>query len=559
METEQADPKELPLRRKMAELEAIRKQRAERESVDKPQSYGLPDLLAPIQYLSEEKRHAIENERLGQFIESFLWFEKDGIRRKIKLIPEMLNFIADLFYQRTQFAILWKPRGGGGSLAAALVIWLFMVYRRKSWLDMAGSSKQAQVVYKYVSQFWDCVPGMEERLVKKRQITNTELANGAQLVCVACSEKQVRGEHRGGFCADESSQKDEGTNTRFEIAMQGVFSEADPVAMLASTFHHPFGFFQEYWDNAADKGFRRYKWDIFDSMQKCARGMEEARPEDPLALNYCRTKCPLTERREVKDEQGNVLDVLYEECAGKARHSEGFNNFENVLMAKKMNSAGPVWKIEFCCQRPRVRGHVYSTDRVEAACVKTVEWKGSGLKAVGLDWGLLSQAVAVMVCEADSGAVALEAKVFEGESADEIAQHLLRWKVRYGNFIVYADAEEGYGNQALTLAGLDVFPVHFGKWKRLGVDNLSLWLEYGKLKLLDDGDMRRVLIPQMKSLRRNQQTGKIRKVDDHGADALLCAMLAFDFLELAGNSMAGGLREKLEGAHQQGDMEITLV
>jgi hypothetical protein len=98
-------------------------------------------------------------------VESHLFVQKDGRRLPIVMIEPMVRFVSDLFYQRTQQAILWKPRGGGGSLAAAILIWLFMVYRQKSFLDMAGSGEQAKRVYEYVSQFWYCVPGLAEALL----------------------------------------------------------------------------------------------------------------------------------------------------------------------------------------------------------------------------------------------------------------------------------------------------------------------------------------------------------------------------------------------------------
>mgnify|MGYP000149166121 CR=1 FL=1 len=49
--------------------------------------------------------------------------------------PALLEFLGYMFFQRVQQAILWKPRGGGGSLAAAILIWLMMVYRQKSFID----------------------------------------------------------------------------------------------------------------------------------------------------------------------------------------------------------------------------------------------------------------------------------------------------------------------------------------------------------------------------------------------------------------------------------------
>jgi hypothetical protein len=124
-----------------------------------PSDFGLPDLL--VDGLSPEDQNA----RVKQLVETHLFIFKDGRRLPIVVIPPMLAFISDLFFERTQQAILWKPRGGGGSLAAAILIWLMMVYRGKSFLDMAGSGEQAKRVYEYTTQFWYCVPGLAESLL----------------------------------------------------------------------------------------------------------------------------------------------------------------------------------------------------------------------------------------------------------------------------------------------------------------------------------------------------------------------------------------------------------
>ena len=56
-----------------------------------PTAFGLPDLLE--ENLTREE----QNQRLKICIEENLSITKDGRRIKIVLIPEMLNFIADMF------------------------------------------------------------------------------------------------------------------------------------------------------------------------------------------------------------------------------------------------------------------------------------------------------------------------------------------------------------------------------------------------------------------------------------------------------------------------------
>jgi hypothetical protein len=169
-----------------------------------PPTSALPDpLLVPDGLTPEE-----QNAALKQMVETHLFVQKDGRRLPIVMIEPMVRFVSDLFYQRTQQAIFWKPRGGGGSLAAAILIWLMMVYRQKSFLDMAGSGEQAKRVYEYVSQFWYCVPGLAEALLDGDPLqSETRLKNGVTLSCVPASEKAARGKHVAGSSPTRAARK----------------------------------------------------------------------------------------------------------------------------------------------------------------------------------------------------------------------------------------------------------------------------------------------------------------------------------------------------------------
>jgi hypothetical protein len=283
-----------------------------------PTDFGLPDLLE--EGLTSEQQNA----RLKACIETHLFIYKDGRKLPIVVIPPMLEFLGDLFYQRTQQAILWKPRGGGGSLAAAILIWLLMVYRQKSFIDMAGSGEQAKRVYEYTTQFWYCVPGMAEAYLAKDPLqSETALKNGVTLTCVPASEKAARGRHVPGFVADESCQEDPRVGKILQAAVQSVLSEPDFTIVLLSTFHVPFGFFQEAWDLADERGYRRYRWDVYDCMAPCQVGLDSATDSDPQALGYCQGECPLTEVVQDYSAEGELVGEHFEGCNGRARQAAG--------------------------------------------------------------------------------------------------------------------------------------------------------------------------------------------------------------------------------------------
>ncbi len=270
----------------------------------------------------------------------------------------MLEFLSDLFYERVQQAILWKPRGGGGSLAAAILIWLMMVYRNKSFIDMAGSGEQAKRVYEYTTQFWFCVPGLAEALLEKDPLQSlTQLKNGVSLSCVPASEKAARGKHTPGFVADECCQEDARIGRVLQAAVQGVLSEPNFTIVLLSTFHVPFGFFQEAWDLAQERGFARYRWNVYDCMARCQVGLEEAhdrRPRRPLLLPPVLPpdrRRPRLQRRRRADRRA----LRRVQRQGPA-HGGPSRPATTCSKAKMLNRGTDVWEVEHECKRPKARG-----------------------------------------------------------------------------------------------------------------------------------------------------------------------------------------------------------
>jgi|GEM_PF-1254245 len=509
-----------------------------------PTDFGLPDLLEEGLSTQEQDR------RLLSAIQDHLFINKDGRRLPIVVIPPMLEFLSDLFYERVQQAILWKPRGGGGSLAAAILIWLMMVYRNKSFIDMAGSGEQAKRVYEYTTQFWFCVPGLAETVLEKDPLQSlTQLKNGVSLSCVPASEKAARGKHVPGFVADESCKEDARVGRVLQAAVQGVLSEPNFTIVLLSTFHVPFGFFQEAWDLAEERGFRRYKWDVYDCMARCEVGMEQATAADPDARRYCQLECPLTEVVADLGSGGEQVGEHFTGCNGKARHTAGHLSRDNVLKAKLLNRGTDVWEVEHECKRPKAAGMIYDPEQIQAAVIPLNDFLrpgGAVRRAVGIDWGRF--AVAVLAERATDHIAISEARIFDSRPIADLVAYLVDLRDRVGEFIVYADAENAYGNLDCRNAGFEVVPVAFNKFKDEGIENLNRYFAHGRIRILGEGALETV-VRQLLRYHKNDQ-GKIVKKDDHGPDALLCAMLSFPFIDEFDTAisamLSGSDRERLK-------------
>ena len=490
-----------------------------------PTDFGLPDLLE--EGLSREE----QDRRLLSAIQDHLFINKDGRKLPIVVIPPMLEFLSDLFFERVQQAILWKPRGGGGSLAAAILIWLMMVYRNKSFIDMAGSGEQAKRVYEYTTQFWFCVPGLAEVLLEKDPLQSlTQLKNGVSLSCVPASEKAARGKHVPGFVADESCQEDPRVGRVLQAAVQGVLSEPNFTIVLLSTFHVPFGFFQEAWDLAEERGFKRYRWDVYDCMARCEVGLEQATAGDPDARCYCQRECPLTDIVPDTGADGQPVGEHFTGCNGRARHTTGHLSRDNVLKAKLLNRGTDVWEVEHECKRPKAAGMIYDPEKIQQAVVPLAEIvrpTGPVRRAVGIDWGRF--AVAVLAERADDHVVVSEGRIFDSRPIADVVQYLVDLRNRVGEFVVYSDAENAYGTMECRNAGFDTVPVPFNKRKDEGIENLARYFEHQKIRIADHGDLQTV-VRQLLRFHRDE-SGRIVKKDDHGPDALMCAMLPFPFID----------------------------
>jgi hypothetical protein len=310
--------------------------------------------------------------------------------------------------------------------------------------------------------------------------------------------------------------------------MQMSMSELDHMILLLSTFHHPVGLFQEIWDNAETKGFARYKWDCFDVMRQCTAGMESATAEDPKALEFCRTSCPLTTREAVYDDNDELVGHRFEGCDGRARKSCGFLPRDNVLNALVLNEGSEIFRVEFACQRPQFSGPIYGLEAIENALVDEITIDDNDRTIVGIDWGVTEGSLILGKDSEESGPQVLESRFLAVKLVSEYIKILTDWQNEYGELDIYADSSHPFQIGDLEEAGFTVTPVDFSTMKEYGITNLLKMFMYGKITILDDNSH---LVDQLKSYRKDPKSGKPIKINDHGPDALLCMTITIDFLE----------------------------
>jgi len=504
-----------------------------------------------------------QNRKIKHFVEKYLYIDKDGENIPIKLIAKQVILIADVFYRRKRNGklankiILWAARGGGKGVTISVLLFLLMVYRSKSALDLAGSQDQAMVVYEYTKGFLSkCIPIVADKLLDGKPLqSKTKLKNGVQLKCIANSATQTRGKHPSILAADEACQEDTGKDKNVKSAINMVFSEKEYTVMLFSTWHVPIGIFQEYWDQADKRGFVKYKWDVYDTAQKCTlpdkcifcngRGKEDG-GECEFCLGKGKVdckKCKLTRKVKEYDLEGELIGFSYDGCNGKCLTTDGYAPIQNIFDAYASNDI-EIWTTEFECSRPRTKGPVYNLESVWDCFIYNDEIilpKHETTRTMGIDWGWAGQTSIIgpaIDCEGHVSIV--EEWYMTKPSISEIINYLKRMTDMYGEFMIFADSSHPFENASLVEAGFGLWydkrrrdteaGVVFNKWKDWGIGNLRKYWDKGRVKISLDNcpDLWEYL-----KIYKMGADGKPIKKMDHGPDALLCAMLGHPFVEEA--------------------------
>lgn len=382
---------------------------------------------------------------------------------------------------------------------------------------MAGSAVQATVVYNYFKDYCDIDSSINAYIDGEPLAIMTKSVEGNTFASVTASTKQIRGKHPDALISDETCET---SDELVYAALPMVNDSKHPLIVLASTFHKIFGVFQETWDSAAEKGYLRIQWDIFDVCSSF--------PADIWENGI------MPDGTRIKDVAG--VEKLIKYANGRTGDPEGWIPVINVIQAWREKPTEDWFEVEYLGSRPSAAGLVLKPEHVEASQFDsdtdlTYRYVNGAEVVIGIDWGFSSMtAVTEYMAHVNKTVVMLDNKNYSQTESAVIIKAVVKKVREKGIRFIYCDSAGKFENialqSALTKEGLacKVIEVVFSKEKEGMLGNLRAHFEQGKIKLpikFKDAYW------QFKRYRYQPGTDKPIKKDDHIPDSSMCALQHF--------------------------------
>lgn len=433
-------------------------------------------------------------------------------------IKEILDYVLDHAQRKEMLRVILKgPRGGGKTRClASIELILWHVY---AWdvINLGGSFSQSEKVYSYLTEAFNS-KSIEPLLISSTQ-KKTQSKEGHSIFVLAATEKQTRSPHIGGkdrgglLIIDEECEADE----RVVNSSLSTTNSAHPSGIIrSSTFHKSFGTFQKTWDGADKLGYKKFTWDCFDVSERC---------EDDC--------------QNVTDKVSGICGVcnVWEYCGGRAHNNAvkdslqaGWIPIEEIRQSRREMSSDN-FEVELMGMRPSGTGLIFNPEHL-ASCIKkeTYELRPSGQVCIGVDWGFEGETAIVQVQEQTVEVAKqklLKKRVLYYDSwvrpRDEEIFSELQYLSKDFQIPLNLDESHKFQNDHLSNMGASVFEVSFRENKERCINYLKNLMEKGLLEIPDEYEH---LIEQLSQYRRSK-SGKPVKFNDHGVDALICAILHF--------------------------------
>jgi hypothetical protein len=263
-------------------------------------------------------------EELLTFIEVF-W----GVHiPRAKVCPQHTppaDYIIDSFFEKAQDSVCWANRGGGKTFNGALVTWLDSLFKSHCETKiLGGSGEQSLRMYEHILSL--LTPPFQHLVDGEALRTRTHLVNGSNIQILTASTRSVRCPHPQKLKLDEVDEiEDRIYEASLLIPKSAMGIKAS--VQIYSTMHKAYGLMNKVISEAAQSGYKIYKWCVFDVMEKCV----------------------------VRDCEGCEL---WGDCEGRAKNADGFYPVEDAISAKRKVSR-ETWESEMLCRMPSQEGLIY--------------------------------------------------------------------------------------------------------------------------------------------------------------------------------------------------------
>jgi hypothetical protein len=173
------------------------------------------------------------------------------------------EFLEDVGIKGIRLAIITAGRGSGKTFVLAIyIMWRIFTHEKYSISCMGGSQEQSDIISSYIKGWIRNNTVLESYTLKNIQKETFTYSEG-DAKFHACSGTSVRGPHTHDLIIDEQAAGEEsGGGKSIKAAMWEVSTSPDIHIIQASTAQYIHGDFLITWNNAEKLGYKRYQWAI---------------------------------------------------------------------------------------------------------------------------------------------------------------------------------------------------------------------------------------------------------------------------------------------------------
>jgi len=423
---------------------------------------------------------------------------------KLMLSEDQKEFLLDVSKRGVRLVIITAGRGAGKTFVLAVYI-MWRIFTHENWgiSCMGGSAEQSDKLYQYISGWLNNNPDLAKFCMKINSSIIKTYENG---YCSfhACSGTSVRGPHTHELIIDEQAAGEEKGGTKFiKAAIFQVSTSPDIHIIKSSTAHWIHGDFLQTLNNAKKLGYKVYRWAIAKHISG---------ETDPYKIYRSNDEWLVEALGGVSRTSGLVfnpvdLDIcICDRCVSEGRecrpYEEGYCplvQFTLELLLGMRESEIP--------SSTRLALQQFVKERVE-----------------GVDWGKVSPCAYTAVGRFRDFVFVLKSLEIAGAPDEEKIETAVNVAEEWNCDIIRPDPREWSFNNILAEKGFAIHQLFTGEGGREEKNKFLFTLK----KYVE---RHHIVIPVafedlIRSLRNlaYDNSGKVRKQDDHSFDSLLYAV-----------------------------------
>jgi len=444
------------------------------------------------------------------------------------------EFLEDIGLKGVRLAIIAAGRGSGKTFVLAVyIMWRIFTHEKYSISCMGGSQEQSDKIASYIQGWIRNNTVLESYTLKNIQKETFTYSEGDARFH-ACSGTSVRGPHTHDLIIDEQAAGEESGGGKFiKAAIWEVSTSPDIHIIQSSTAQFIHGDFLITWNSAEKLGYKRYQWAI---AKHISGEMDPYKVYEDTNPKHWLTNVPWMPQLNVEIlRTRNSNDKWLVEALGGISLSSGLvinpADFGVAICHASCDICEPYKDgvcLEFIQRVLMMEG--ISFDQLPTSTQDALNQYIHN-RVLGIDWGRGSPTAYVVLGQFKDWVFVLEAHETVGltdqEKLDLAVELCKKWQCE----VIRPDPREwslnNWISERVEASVHELFTgAEGGNEKYKYVATMKKFFERHKILIprhQDNDD----LIRSLRNLTYDE-TGKIRKQDDHSADAMIYAISYYD-------------------------------